>query len=511
MGDPGRNREELAAELAELRQRVSRLEASEAQHRRVAQALRESEARYKTLVETSPDAVIMADLEGRITFASESTLQLHGSASPEELYGRNPLDFVAPEDHAKFLANLRRTLERGVVRNAEYTFVKKDGRRFSAETTSAAVKDDAGSPVALMALVRDVTERKQAAEQIEQSHDELRAIYRGVSDGVVVADVETKRFVRVNPAICRMLGYPEDELLSLSVMDIHPPEDLARVLEKFEAQARGDLVVAEGIPVLRKDRSVLYADITTSAVAYLGRPCSIGVFHDISRRREAQERLERRHRALRQMLRAQDRERQLVAYEIHDGLAQLLSGAIMHLQTLEQLNPRDSEQASNCLRTGLDMLGEALGEARRLIGGLRPPILDESGVVAAIAHLIHDLRDRDGLRVAFHNRVEFDRLEPILENAIFRVVQEGLANVRRHSRSDRARVRLVQQGDRVDLEVQDWGIGFDPHGVGDDHFGLMGIRERARLLGGKVAIQSTPGEGTRIAVSLPLVRSEDGS
>jgi signal transduction histidine kinase len=211
------------------------------------------------------------------------------------------------------------------------------------------------------------------------------------------------------------------------------------------------------------------------------------------------------------MLRAQDRERQLAAYEIHDGLAQQLTAATMQFQTFEQLQDQDHRQAADCYSAGLHMLKESLSEARRLISGLRPPILDESGVVAAIAHLVHDVMAQNGLEVEFHSSVKFKRLGSMLENAIFRIVQESLTNICRHSRSDKARVRLVQKGDRILVEVQDWGTGFDPDSVEEKSFGLAGIRERARLLGGQATIDSTPGKGTRIAADLPLSLDAGGT
>ncbi|MFH1266010.1 MAG: sensor histidine kinase, partial [Planctomycetota bacterium] len=167
------------------------------------------------------------------------------------------------------------------------------------------------------------------------------------------------------------------------------------------------------------------------------------------------------------------------------------------------------QQASECYSAGLHLLRESVAETRRLIAGLRPPILDEAGIMAAISHLIHDVSARNGPDVEFHGSVKSKRLEPMLENAIFRIVQESLTNACRHGKSDRARVELVQDGSQVRVEVQDWGIGFDPESVEERCFGLAGIRERARVLGGRATIDSTPGQGTRIVVELPVGVSED--
>ena len=177
----------------------------------------------------------------------------------------------------------------------------------------------------------------------------------------------------------------------------------------------------------------------------------------------------------------------------------------MQFQTYEHLKDKQPQDAAKAYDGGMTMLRQSHFEARRLISGVRPPILDESGVVAAIAHLVHDQTFEQGPQIGFHSGVEFDRLAPVLENAIYRIVQEGLTNACNHSKSQRVRVGLFQRGNRVRIEIRDWGIGFAPREVKENRFGLAGIRERARLLGGKCKIQAAPGKGTSITVVLPVV------
>jgi signal transduction histidine kinase len=130
------------------------------------------------------------------------------------------------------------------------------------------------------------------------------------------------------------------------------------------------------------------------------------------------------------------------------------------------------------------------------------------GVVLAISYLIDNIPHKK-LAIEFSAKVQFERLEPLLEATIFRIVQQSINNIQRHSRADRAEVRLTQQGEWVYLEIQDWGIGFDPSSVSKDRFGLQGIRERARLMRGRAVIDSAPGNGTRINVDLPVAYTLD--
>jgi signal transduction histidine kinase len=180
----------------------------------------------------------------------------------------------------------------------------------------------------------------------------------------------------------------------------------------------------------------------------------------------------------------------------------------MQFDTFQHLKETDSREAASAYDAGMTMLRQSHFEARRLISGVRPPILDESGVVAAIAHLVHEERPGPGPKVEFQSKVTFNRLAPVMENSIYRIAQEGMANACKHSKSAKVRVSLVQRGDRVRIEIRDWGIGFEPKAAGEDRFGLEGIRERARLLGGRSSIRSGPGKGTRITVELPLVTKE---
>jgi PAS domain S-box-containing protein len=367
---------------AELTRAIRELQDQVDERQRAQEALRHSEELYRTLVETSPDAVIRADLEGHITFASHSILALHGSDSVQELLGRNPLDFFAPEDHARFAANLRRVVEEGALRDAGYTCLRKDGTRFPGEVSAAVIRDAAGKPAALSVLVRDVTERRKAEE------------------------------------------------------------------------------------ALRKQQ-----------------------------------------RTLRHLLQSSDHERQLIAYEIHDGLAQQLAGAIMQFQAFAHLKDTEPKNAGKAYDAGMTLLRQGHSEARRLISGVRPPILDEAGIVTAVAHLVEERRRRKGPKIELRTRVEFDRLVPVLENAVYRIVQEGLSNACRHSHSPKVSIELLQQGDRLRIEVRDWGVGFDPNNVKDTCFGLEGIRQRARLLEGQVRLETAPGKGTRLRVELPVVPS----
>jgi len=207
---------------------------------------------------------------------------------------------------------------------------------------------------------------------------------------------------------------------------------------------------------------------------------------------------------LHRLLEVYERDRQLLAFEIHDGLAQHLTAARAHCETCRRLREDDPQQSERSCEAALDLLARSIGEARRLIRGLQPPVLEHSGLISAIDRLVGEYRCNGNPRIHFSHRLVAERFPRPLENAVYRIIQESLTNACRHSRSERVCVELVQANDCLYIHVRDWGVGFDPAEVGGHCFGLRGIRERARLLGGRTVVNATTGRGTQIAVELPL-------
>jgi PAS domain S-box-containing protein len=165
----------------------------------------------------------------------------------------------------------------------------KDGTRFFAETSLKFVKEEKEDYI--IAVARDITARKQAEEALRESETRYKALFAGAPDGMLVADLQTKQFRYVNPAICRMFGYTEEELLRIGVADIHPKESLDHVLAEFETQARGEKVLSPDLPCLRKDGTLFYANISGIVMVLDGRKCNVGFFTDVTERKQMEEKL----------------------------------------------------------------------------------------------------------------------------------------------------------------------------------------------------------------------------
>ncbi len=217
----------------------------------------------------------------------------------------------------------------------------------------------------------------------------------------------------------------------------------------------------------------------------------------------------KREDMMERILRAQEDERRRVARDIHDGPAQTMANAVIKLEIIERLIAEDPHRALEELRDLRKIIGDGLAEIRRIIFDLRPMILDDLGLGPALRRYTADFSDKHGLPVEMNVLGAETRVDPIVELALFRIVQEALSNVRKHALASRAVVTLGYGKGVVGASVEDDGKGFDLAAVTrnsgkTERFGLSGMRERAKLLGGTLDIDTAPGRGTKVSVRIPV-------
>jgi signal transduction histidine kinase len=202
----------------------------------------------------------------------------------------------------------------------------------------------------------------------------------------------------------------------------------------------------------------------------------------------------------------QEEERRLVAYDVHDSLAQVIVSAKQHLDTGADLCRCRSPRVRGELQTARDRLDRAILEMRRLLAALRPGVLDSLGLGPALRVLVDESARQAGWSARLVDQLGNERLPSTVETAAYRIAQEALTNAQKHARATRVALAVRREAARLVLEIQDWGRGFpvapeQPRRVG---LGLVSMRERARLLGGQCCIESTPGEGTAVRAVLPV-------
>ncbi len=259
------------------------------ERKKAEEALRMFEERFSGLAERSFDLIFMTDAQGYLTYVSNASEKIL-DYKPEEMVGTHFKNYLIkseiPRVSQLFAENMRGE-NLGVF---QMEAMRKDGSSVFIELNSAPILKD-GETIGMQGIIRDITERKKAEDELQESEQRFRAIFYGAADGMLLADLESKKFQTANKMICQMLGYSPEEFKNLGVADIHHEEDLPYVIEQFEKQSRGEFTLSRDIPVKRKDGSVFYADINSVTMTLRGKTYLMGIFRDVTDRKRAEEAL----------------------------------------------------------------------------------------------------------------------------------------------------------------------------------------------------------------------------
>lgn len=264
-----------------------------AERRQIEAAVRKSEERYHSLVEISPDAIALTDLNVTITLVNQQVIRLFGFEYAEEMVGKSAFDLISPEEWPRAIENIQETLETGEIRNIEYTLLKKDGTPFPAELSASLIRDPEGKPKAFTAVLRDITERKQAESALRESEERLRRYFELGLMGMAVTS-PNKGWLEVNDEICRILGYKREELFQTTWAEITHPDDIGLDIVQFDRLLAGEI---DGYSLdkrfIRKDGQIVY---TTISIKCLRQPDGsvdqlLGLLQDITERKQAEKML----------------------------------------------------------------------------------------------------------------------------------------------------------------------------------------------------------------------------
>ncbi|HET9962678.1 MAG TPA: PAS domain S-box protein [Nitrospiraceae bacterium] len=490
------------------------------ERRRIEDALRDSEERLRSIVQSTKDAIVLVNALMKVAFWNKGAEATFGY-SAEEMIGQ-PVTNIIPEryhDVLEWNVQRARLVERLIMTSSTLELVgrRKDGGEFPLELSLSAWKGKAD--LFFTVIIRDITERRLAEEELDRLYRHNQVVLNSAGEGIYGVDREG-RTTFVNPAAAKMFGFEPDELIGKSMHALVHHTDASGSPVPEHMCRIGDTLLS-GQTCQDGDDVFWRKDGTSFPVEYVSTPIrergeivgAVVVFKDTTERKRAEEQLQDSLRRLRKLSRrlegVREEERGRIARELHDELGVGLTCLKIDLSRLggllgERLAGADRSKAEERIKGMKEQVDATIASVQRIVAELRPGVLDDLGLVAAIEWVCRDFQRRTGITCRCAVSHEDLRVDPEHATAVFRICQEALTNVARHAQATVVDVRLEDSGGMMLLQVRDNGRGIRPERLVDaKSFGLLGMRERAGLLGGEVHIDSREGEGTTIALRLP--------
>ena len=467
--------------------------------------LRKSEARYRALSQATFEAIFISE-KGVCLDVNPRAAELFGY-DYNELIGIFGTDVIAPE--SKEL--VKRNMLSGYERPYEAIAQKKDGTRFHVEIRGKMMRFE--DKDVRITVIRDISDQKQAAEALLKSEKRYRHLFNSIPIGLYRTTPEGS-ILDVNLALLDILGYPDRRtLLQAKSLDTYMDRDDRKQFQSL-LEAQG-FVHDFTVRLCRHDRKCIWASINCTIIYDSDSQMTYyeGAMADISVRKASEERI---HKLSHQLMQAQEDERRLISRELHDTVAQDLSVAKMECDLIcgELLNGRrmEVERIKDISRA----LQKTILGVRTMAYDLRPPGLEKLGLVETIYQFCEDFTQRWGVPIDFQSAgLRGMQLDYGIQINQYRLVQEGLTNIRKHAAAGQVTLKLVAAFPNIILRIKDNGCGFDVKARAaatgqEKRMGLRSMQERVTLMNGKLKLQSKPGQGTKVTITLPFVEKKNG-
>lgn len=471
------------------------------------------------ILQSAIDAMLIADSSGTIVLANAPAERMFGFA-PGAMAGHMIEDLIPDRFHGRhkglrqeYVVHPRaRSMGSGMALFGK----RRSGEEFPVEVSLSPMHSDAGVTL-VMATVHDISERVRAAAALQESETRMRAIFDTAVDGIVTID-ERGVIDRFNPAAQRLFGYSEEEVAGRNVSMLMPSpyrEQHDHYISRYLGTGERHIIgIGREVTGLRKDGSMFPMDLAVTEMYFGGRRMFTGMIRDISERKRAEEALRQSQSELRRLSAHQEQvkeqERKRIAQEIHDELGALLTGIKAHVSVSMDQRARAGEAPDKLLAEAVSLAESAMKTVRKVITDLRPSVLDQLGVWAALEWYAGQIEERSGLacECGIGQDVQDIVLDQQRSTMVFRVVQEALTNVVRHAHASRASIQARLDGGAVQVRVEDNGKGIDTERLlNRETWGLLGMYERCRHFGGDLRITGSPGKGTVVLLTLPMEES----
>ena len=482
--------------------------------KRAEEALLESEERYRRLVETAPEVIYNLSAEdGTITLLNPAFEKITGWSRAEWL-GKPFMSLVHPDDVTLAMETFQHVSRGEATPLYGLRILSKSGEYLIGEFTSYP-NIEKGKVTGEFGIARDITERKRVEEALRRSEARYKELWERAPVAYHVLDPDGK-IAKVNQTEASMLGYQVQEMVGKSIFDFILPEQREEAQKRFRQKIRGlSVPKAEDRIYLKKDGSQIYVvvDDVLERDAH-GKVTGIrSTMTDITERKNAEETLARYISELRQLskqlITVQEAERLRISRELHDEMGQALTMLRINIASIkESLLPGYAKGVKDRLADADALTEKLLGQIHELTLELRPHMLDDLGLVPTLRWYTERLSRRLNIQILFTQKNWKERPDSEISTALFRIIQEALTNAAKHARAKKIRILLVQKQKFIEVLIKDDGRGFDqrkiekrpPRARG---IGLFSMKERAALLNGECTIESHPGKGTRIHISIP--------
>lgn len=468
------------------------------------EALRESEERYRDLVENSHELICTHDLDGRILSVNRSARRLFGYEWDEFVGGKNIRDVLAPKVRDQFEDYMKQILNEGGT-SGTMLVQTRTGEHRLLEYYNSLRTEGVAAPI-VRGIARDITEERRAERAVRESEERYRELFENSKDAFYVHDINGL-YTSVNRAAEKLSGFRREEIIGKHFSEFMTPEHARQVERQLQKKLdTGGETTYEIEMINRKGRAVP-VEISSRLIVEDGVPVGVqGCVRDISEKKKAQEAARNYSR---RVIEAQEAERRRISRELHDQVGQILTAVKMNLHALQQTVTETETLMS--IDDNLKVIDEAVDQVRDLSVDLRPLLLDDFGLVVALRWYLERQTRNTGVPAKFVSGSldEDDRFSSELETACFRIVQEGVTNIVRHARASRISIRLERVLSDLILLITDDGAGFDARvlragSAGTLTLGLRGMEERAQAVGGTITIDSAPALGTEICARLPI-------
>lgn len=412
---------------------------------------------------------------------------------------------VHPEDRSRYEQRVRAAAGQKCSWEIEYRIVLPNGSVKHIRCMGRPVINEAGDISELVATEMDITERRRAEEALKESEDRYRDLVENSQDLICTHNVEGI-ILSVNEAPLRILGYSREELLNKPLRDFVTPETKP-LCDAYLAQVQRDGFAKGLLPVMTKSGEVRLWEYNNSVRREgVSQPIVRGIAHDVTEQKAAEKAL--RHLS-RRLLQLQDEERRKIARDLHDTTGQDLVAMSATLGQLHASIPSSSRKSRKLVAQCQELTDRCIRDVRTLSYVLHPPMLEEAGLEDAIRHYVEGFAERTGIEVELQLSPRFGRVAREMELGLFRVVQESLINIQRHSGSFTASIRLDRDSGKVVLEVSDQGRGISANKRKSNGaipvvagVGIPSMDERVKQIGGRLDIESNC-KGTTVRVTIP--------